>query len=34
LDDRLRIMGVESCLALVSLEHVEHVGVILVLSFC
>lgn len=34
LDDRLRIMGIEACLALISLEHVEHVGVVLVLSLC
>lgn len=31
LNDRLCIMGVESCLALIPLEHVEHVGVVLVL---
>lgn len=34
LDDRLCIMGVESCLALIALEHVEHVSVVLVLLSC
>jgi hypothetical protein len=27
-------MSIEACLALISLEHVEHIGVILVLSLC
>jgi len=31
LDDRLRIVGIEPRLAFVPLEHVEHVGVVLVL---